>query len=277
MIIRTALPTPQLYRAAAPAATDTATEADCPQCCQDQLQIGVEEKPTSAKEKLIRAMVRQAPDSESVCAVVEALSAYPEEALQRVYDYGTRLEVYDFDNGDIVPDYLPTLAHPNTLGAYNTEANILGLDKDNLAPFVLLHEFAHALDASMGDISETPEWQNAHRFAEATNRVVRDYAKFDSSEYLAENTAAFLIADDSLYPLIERGLEEDLGTEGLSEREYMRMNQNFCNGRLRSIDPDGYRLVDSFIEAVDERAPTTPKPAMNMEEWLVWKEENGIP
>lgn len=252
-----------------------APESECVPCCGDQIQIGSEEKATSAKEKLIRSMIRQAPDQDSICSVVEALSAYPEEVLQRVADYGTKLEVYDFKNGDEVPDYLPTLAHPNTLGAYNTEANILGLDKSNLAPFVLLHEFAHALDASMGNVSETPEWKGAHRFAEATNRVVRPYAKFDSSEYLAENTAAYLIADDSLYPLIERGLEEDLGTEGLSEREYMQMNQNFCNGRLHRIDPDGYNLVDSFIDSVDELPPPTPKPAMTMDQWLVWKKENG--
>ncbi|MCA9790977.1 MAG: hypothetical protein KC910_04250 [Candidatus Eremiobacteraeota bacterium] len=235
------------------------------------LQIG-QERPGPDKEKLIREMVRSAPDEECVQDVVEALSAYPVEALERVHDYGTRVEVYDFDHGDQVPDYLPTLANPNTLGAYNTQANVLGLDRDNLAPFVLLHEFAHALDASLGDLSETPEWKGAHRFAEATDRVVRPYAKHDSAEYLAENTAAFLIADDSLFPLIERGLEEHLGTEGLSEREYMQMNQNFCNGRLKSIDPDGHRLVGQMLEAADDVPALPSRPAMTAEQWHLWQQ-----
>lgn len=238
------------------------------------MEIG-KEKVTPEKERLIRDMVRQSPDCESVCDVVEALSAYPVEALQRVHDYGTKLEVYDFDKGDHVPDYLPTLAHPNTVGAYNTKANVLGMDRDNLAPIVLLHEFAHALDASMGNVSETPEWRGAHKFAEATGQVVRPYAKFDSSEYLAENTMAYLINDDSLFPLIEKGLEEELATDGMTDREYMQMNQNLCNGRLHRIDPDGYRLVDDFLDAVDELPPPTPQPAMTEAEWLVWKKENA--
>ncbi|MGE0491730.1 MAG: hypothetical protein AB7S38_21135 [Vulcanimicrobiota bacterium] len=238
-----------------------------------QLQIG-REKPAPEKESLIRDMVRSAPDQDCVEDVVEALSAYPVEALRRVHDYGTKVEVYDFDQGDAVPEYLPTLANPNTLGAYNTQANVLGLDRDNLAPFVLLHEFAHALDASLGDLSETPDWKGAHRFAEATNRVVRPYAKHDSAEYLAENTAAYLIADDSLLPLIERGLEEQLGTEGLTEHEYLQMNQNFCNGRLQRIDPDGHRLVEHMLEAADEMPPVPARPAMTGEQWHIWQQQH---
>ena len=44
-----------------------------------------------------------------IFSVVEALSAYPEQALERVRDYGTKLEIYDFAGGDQVPDYLPTV------------------------------------------------------------------------------------------------------------------------------------------------------------------------
>lgn len=226
------------------------------------------DKPTGQKEAVIRAMIRQAPDEESRLLVVEALSAYPLEALQRVQAYGTRIEIYDFEGGEPVPDYLPTLANPNVLGAYNTEANVLGADKDSLAAFVLLHEFAHALDASLGNVSEAPEWKNAQALAKATDQVVREYAKFDASEYLAENTAAYLVADEALYDLITEGLEKDLGTEGLSERQYMQMYQNFCQGRLQRLDPEGYALVDDMLrKQVLEKPAVEPKPAMNAEEW----------
>lgn len=262
---------PTLYRACAPT---PAAPTTAPPEQQDtvSLSAGIDaignDRPTAAKEEVIRAMIRKAPDEESRLLVIEALSAYPLEALQRVQAYGTRLEVYDFEAGEPVPDYLPTLANPKVLGAYNTEANVLGADKGSLAAFVLLHEFAHALDASLGEVSEAPEWKNAQTLAKATDQVVREYATFNSSEYLAENTAAYLVADEALYGLIEEGLENELGTEGLTERQYMQMYQNFCQGRLQRLDPEGYALVDDMLRRqVIEKPAVEPKPAMNAEEW----------
>lgn len=255
---------------AAPEASKPESEANC---CKDLVTIG-EEKPSSEKDALIRSMVRQAPNPEIVCSVVEALSAYPLEALQRVHDFGTKLEIYDFAGGDQVPDYLPTLANPNSLGAYNTVANVLGVDKSDLAPFVLLHEFAHALDASMGNVSELPEWKGAHKLAQFTDRVVRPYAKHDPSEYLAENTAAFLISDDALYPMIENGFAKGLGTNNLDEREYWQENQNFCKGRLERIDPDGFRMVGDLFAGLGALPAPAAKPAMNPQEWAAWKAVN---
>ncbi len=244
-----------------------------PECCGDIATIG-EEKPSDEKSALIRGMIRQAPDSETACAVVEALSAYPLEALQRVADYGTKLEIYDFAGGDTVPDYLPTLAQANSLGAYNTVANILGVDKSDLAPFVLLHEFAHALDASLGNVSELPDWKGAHKLGQFTDRVVRPYAKHDSSEYLAENTAAFLISDEALYPMIEEGFAKGLGTNGMDERSYWQENQNFCKGRLERVDSEGYRLVGDLFGNLAEMAAVDAKPAMTPAEWTAWKAAN---
>lgn len=248
--------------------TEAAPVADEPKaaCCGDLVSIG-EESPSQEKEALIRSMVRQAPDAETVCSVVEALSAYPLEALQRVHDYGTKLEIYDFAGGDQVPDYLPTLAQPNSLGAYNTKANILGVDKSDLAPFVLLHEFAHALDASLGNVSELPEWKGAHKLGQFTNQVVRSYAKHDSSEYLAENTAAFLISDEALYPMLEDGFAKGLGVNDLDERAYWQENQNFCKGRLERIDSEGYRLVGELFSTLADQPAPTPSPAMSAQEW----------
>ncbi|MCE7874744.1 hypothetical protein DYH09_30860 [bacterium CPR1] len=221
---------------------------------------------TPEKEEAIRSMIRRAPDEFSRERVVEALAAYPLEALVRVQAYGTRIEVYDLAGGDAVPSYLPTLSNPDTLGAYNTKANVLGFDRSNLTPFAVLHEFAHALDMSMGEPSRTPEWRGAHALAANTNQAVRDYAKQDPSEYLAESVAAYLIPDQALVPLIERGLAEERGLGGLDERQYWQMHQNFCRGRLERVDGEGYRLVRELL-GQDEVPAVAPLPAMSEAQW----------
>lgn len=232
--------------------------------------IGSREKYTSEKEQVILSMIRRVPDSEALTDVVEALSAYPKEALERVRDFGTRVEVYDHDGGEAFPNYMPTLAHPQVVGAYNTVANVLGIEDDNLSPFVLLHEFAHALDASMGNVSAQPEWKGGHKVASSTNQVIRDYARHDSSEYLAENTTAFLIADEALHPLVEKGLSEQIATEGLSQREYLQMHQNYSTGRLERVDSIGYQLVDQFLASIADAPPPTPLPAMDETQFGQW-------
>lgn len=245
-------------------------KSECNTCQHEDLAVIGKEKPSAEKEAIIRSMVREAPDCEAICDVVEALSAYPQDALERVRDFGTKLEIYDDENGDEFPNYMPTLAHPQVVGAYNTVANVLGVEEDNLSPFVLLHEFAHALDASMGDVSEQPHWIGGHKLASSTNQVIRDYAKHDPSEYLAENTSAYLVADEALYDLVGKGLEEGLATEGLSEREYMRMHQNFCNGRLQRVDSRGYELVENLLDSVDDLPAPTPKKAMDETQFAEW-------
>lgn len=226
------------------------------------MDIG-KESYTPEKEQIIRSMMRRAPDEEAVCDVVEALSAYPEAALKRVAEFGTKLEIYDEDGGDKFPNYMPTLPDPRVVGAYNTVANVLGMEDDDLSPFVLLHEFAHALDASMGEVSEQGEWKGAHRVAKATNQAVRDYATYDPSEYLAENTLAYLVSDQALYPLVEKGFAEGLASEGMTEREYLRMHQNYSNVRLQQVDPTGYQLVDRMFQNLNQLPPPQPKEAMD--------------
>lgn len=236
------------------------------------IEIG-KEKYTPEKDKIIRSMLRQAPDEEAICDVVEALSAYPEAALKRVAEYGTKLEVYDEDAGDKFPNYMPTLPDPRVVGAYNTAANVLGMEDDDLSPFVLIHEFAHALDASMGDVSEQGEWKGAHRVAKATNQAIRDYATYNSSEYLAENTTAYLVSDEALYPLVERGLEEELAMEGMSVREYMQMHQNYSNGRLQQVDPMGFQVVDKMFKSLEQLPPPQVKSAMNETEFQAFLDQ----
>jgi hypothetical protein len=148
------------------------------------------------------------------------------------------------------------------------------VDKSDLAPFVLLHEFAHALDASLGNVSELPDWKGAHKLGQFTDRVVRPYAKHDSSEYLAENTAAFLISDDALYPMIEEGFAKGLGTNGMDERSYWQENQNFCKGRLERVDSEGFRLVGDLFGNLATLPAADAKPAMTSTEWDAWKAAN---
>lgn len=234
----------------------------------DQLMILGEEKPSEEKSKLIRSMIRQAPDCEAVEEIVETLSAYPQEALERVADYGTKLEVYDADTE--VPNYMPTLTQRLVVGAYNTAANVLGAMSHNLSPFVLLHEFAHALDASLGDISEETQWTGGHKVACATDQVVRDYAKLNPSEYFAENTSAYLVSSDANYELVSEGLEKGVALNGMNEREYIRTHQNYSKNRLERQDPNGFRLVEEMFETIEELPEVEPKPAMDEAEFAAW-------
>ncbi|MFA5509099.1 MAG: hypothetical protein WC423_26990, partial [Vulcanimicrobiota bacterium] len=261
----------QLTHRSSPTSTrPVSTECGCQP--QDMMEIG-KEKYTPEKDKIIRSMLRRAPDEEAVCDVVEALSVYPESALKRVAEFGTRLEVYDEDSGDQFPNYMPTLPDPRVVGAYNTVANVLGMEDDDLSPFVLIHEFAHALDASMGEVSEQGEWKGAHRIAKATKQAVRDYATFDSSEYLAENTTAYLVADEALHPLVEKGLQEEIAMEGMSVREYIQMHQNYSNSRLQQVDPTGYEMVDKMFKNLEQLPPPQVKKAMDEAEFQVFLDQ----
>lgn len=222
---------------------------------------------------MIKSMIRRAPNCESVEDIVETLSAYPLEALERVADYGTKLEVYDGQAGEEIPNYMPTLTQKMVVGAYNTAANVLGAMSHNLSPFVILHEFAHALDASLGEVSEESNWKGGHKLARNTNQVVRDYAKMNPSEYFAENTSAYLVSSDANYQLVSEGLEKGVALNGMSEREYIRTHQNYSKNRLQSVDPNGFHLVEEMFESIDSRPMMKSKPAMNEEQFARWLEE----
>ena len=228
------------------------------------------EKPSAEKEEIIRSLIRTAPNDETIYDVVEALSAYPTEALKRVKDYGTRVEVYEPDengDGEEFPNYMPTLSHPLINGAYNTKANVLGVEGDNVSPFLLLHEFAHALDASLGNLSDNPQWKGAHNLACNTNQVVRDYAKQDPSEYFAENTSAYLVSDDALFPMIEEGLERGLVLNGQDERKYMQTYQNFCHGRVERVDSQAFQMVDDLFKNLEQLPAAAASPALSEAEY----------
>lgn len=218
------------------------------------------------KQSVLREMVRRSPDAGVTEKVVDALCAYPLEAIRAVSAYGTRIELYDFDAGDPIPSYLPSLGQPGVVGAFNTKANVLGFDRKNADTFTVLHEFAHALDGALNEPSMSPEWRGAHTVAKNTNCIVRDYAKVDVGEYLAESTTAYLVSDANLPSLVDQGLQN--GALGLSDRAYMQMCQNLSNGRLHTVDRDGWALVDTLLhERVESGPRREPRPAMTESEW----------
>ncbi len=92
--------------------------------------------------------------------------------------------------------------------------------------------------------------------------MVRDYAKQDPSEYFAENTSAFLVSDDALFPMIEEGLEKGLVINGMDERKYMQTYQNFCNGRVERTDSQAFQMVDALFATLDQLPAAVPSPAM---------------
>jgi len=267
-----AAPPPTPARAPGASAAHGAAE-DAAQVFLDAFEPSAPAAPVTAadpdraeKASLIRGMVRQSPDERVTDAVIDKLCAYPLDAIRAVSDYGTRIEMYDFDAGDPVPSYLPTLGDPSVVGAYNTKANVLGFDRKNADTFTVLHEFAHALDAALCEPSASPEWRGAHTLAKHTNQIVRDYAKSDPAEYLAENTAAYLVPDANLPALVDQGIAN--GALGLSDREYMQMCQNLSNGRLSTVDHEGWTLVDNLLhKRVQEGPHAEPRPAMTTAEW----------
>lgn len=220
----------------------------------------------AAKESVIRGMIRKSPDEHVTARVVDDLCAYSLLALRTVSDYGTKIEVYDFQAGDAVPEYLPTLGRPGYVGAYNTKANVLGFDRHNADTFTVLHEFMHALDEALDTPSRSPDWRGACQLASNTNRTVRNYAKWEPAEYMAESGTAYVIADANLPGLVDRGVRE--GALGLGDREYMQMCQNYSNERLRTIDPDGWKMVDDLLHGQLATAPRrAPRPAMTEPQW----------
>ncbi|CAN0509869.1 unnamed protein product, partial [Phaeothamnion confervicola] len=67
-----------------------------------------------------------------------------------------------------------------------------------ITPLVLLHEFSHALDRSLGDVSERDDWKRATQKSLESRACIRPYATRNSAEYFADNLAAHLIPDDKL-------------------------------------------------------------------------------
>ena len=198
---------------------------------------------------------------------IDALQPMPLKAVQIVHDYGTRLEFYDFDGGDHVPEYLPTLGNPNTLGAYNTKANVLGIEQRNISKFTLLHEFTHAPGTRPSATRATApsgrargSWPAPPIARFATTRARTRPSTWRSppprGSSLTRNCRTWWTRGSQRAPWASM------------EREYLQMNQYFSHGRLERHDPDGFAMVDGFMkETIHEAGARPTLPAMTEAEW----------
>ena len=219
-----------------------------------------------AGENLIYDMIRVAPNEEARRAVVDALSLMPTEALARVSQYGTRIEVYDRTQADL-PLYAKHLQKPNLSGAYSPTANVIFFDQHNITPLVLLHEFFHALDRAVGDPSQSQDWQKACEQSRATRVCIRPYATHNSAEYFADNLAAHTIPDDKLPSLMGRDWKLGINTEGLGKDVFVKNHMNYSQGRQAKADPQAYAMAADFLSRLPSLGASAPRPALTPAEY----------
>ncbi len=198
------------------------------------------ETEAARKQRLARELVRSAPTPALAARVSETLQAYPLRALEIVHGYGTRFEIFAVERADQLPEYMSILAEESILGAYNTQQNVIGMLAHNVNPFTILHEFGHALDHAMGDRSQSDDWQEAYHRARAQNCAVRQNARANEKEYLADNVAAWLIPDRSLPPMVAQGQRQN-GLIALDRQDY-------SHDRLHQKDPRGYDLAEQLLQ-----------------------------
>ncbi len=227
----------------------------------DRVQLTtVSEK--SASHEVLASMIRRAPNQAVRDEVIEALNYFPEEALRRIADFGTRIEIFD-PAQDSLPLYAHNLSKAHVAGCYSPRANVLAVPTQNISPLVLLHEMAHALDLSLGEVSLDPKWQGAHAVACATRQVVRPYATKNVGEYFAENVAAHLVPDDQLKGMLLKALPK----AGVEPAYYIKNHQNYSRGRLAQIDREGSRLAQEVFQSLSQQPAPQPRPALSETEY----------
>jgi hypothetical protein len=210
----------------------------------------------------VTAMIRRSCGAQSIQAVQEALRHFPMEALQRIADYGTRIEIFDLSRDDL-PLYAHNLSKPNVAGCYSPRANVLCIPSHNISPLVLLHEMAHALDLSLGEVSAGAEWQQAHAQACATRQLVRPYASKNVGEYFAENVAAHLIPDSQLKGMLLAALPN----AGVEPAAFVKNHQNYSRGRLALADRLGSERAEQLFRNLAEQPPPRVRPALDEDQY----------
>lgn len=227
----------------------------------DQVQLTTPPS-KAASHEILASIIRRAPNQQVRDEVIQALSYFPEGALRRIADFGTRIEVFD-PGKESLPLYAHNLSKPNVAGCYSPRANILAVPTQNISPLVLLHEMAHALDLSLGEVSLDPKWQGAHAMACATRQVVRPYATKNVGEYFAENVAAHLVPDGELKGMLVKSLPK----AGVEPAYYINNHQNYSRGRLAQIDGEGSRLAQEVLQSLHQQPAPKPRPALSEAEY----------
>lgn len=219
------------------------------------------------KCELIDSMIRTVPSAAQRLQVQAALQCMPTEALARIAQYGTALEVYD-KNAPALPLYAQHLKKPHCDGAYSPTANVVFVDQNNITPLVLLHELSHALDMALGEVSKNPEWVTGCAQARASRACIRPYATHNSAEYLADNLAAHLIPDAQLPAMLGARLQQQ---PQLDKSELVRAHLNYCRGRQRQADPVAFQLCANMLAALPQMPEAPARPALTPQEYLLAK------
>lgn len=221
----------------------------------------------ATKCALIDSMIRTVPDQGCRVQLQQALQAMPSEALARIAEYGTVLEVYD-KNAAGLPLYAQHLRKPHLDGAYSPTANVVFVDQHNITPLVLLHEVSHALDMALGEPSKNSAWVEGCAQARATRMCIRPYATHNSAEYFADNLAAHLIGDSQLPGMLKARLQQQ---PQLDKSELVKAHLNYCHGRQLQADSTAHRLCAELLQAMPGLPQAAARPALSPEAYLAVK------
>ena len=216
---------------------------------------------------LVESMIRTVPNEGCRLELQQALQAMPSEALARIAEYGTVLEVYDKNAADL-PLYAQHLRKPHLVGAYSPTANVVFVDQHNITPLVLLHEVSHALDMALGEPSKGSGWVEGCPQPRPSRACIRPYATHNSAEYFADNLAAHLIGDAQLPSMLKTRLQQQ---PQLDKTELVKAHVNYCNGRQRLADSTAYGLCADLLQAMPSLPQAAPRPALGAEEYLAVK------
>jgi hypothetical protein len=184
-------------------------------------------------------------DAPTRAAAIQLLSRYPLGAIERVHGFGTRVEFYG--PGETLRPEMAELDRPGYLGGYNPQINVIGIKLENVNTFTVLHEFAHALDAALDHPSRSDAWVGGCERARASDRAIRENARKNPEEYLADDVAAWLIPDDWL-PALVHGAQR-------ATPDAARDRQDYSHGRLERKDPEGFLLAGALLSSVGRNGP----------------------
>ena len=222
--------------------------------------------PQAQKTKLITSMIRVSPHDESTEKLTQALSALPQEALERISQYGTKFEVYDKHSADL-PLYARHLQKENLAGAYSPTANVVFVDQKNITGRILVHESLHALDASLGQPSSQKPWTVARDIARSKRQAIRPYATHNSSEYFADNLAASLFSRSEMEQLVHDDFTKGVGMAGLSQEQLQQTHSAYHREGQEKADPIASKLCQKFWKVLPRYPSAKPKPALTPQEY----------
>ena len=211
-------------------------------------------------------MIRVSPGSEETEKMVEAFSYLPMEALQRISDYGTKIEVFD-KHAEGLPLYAQRLTKANLAGAYSPTANVVFVDKDNITPRIIVHEAMHALDMALGEPSKQKPWTVARDIARSKRQFIRPYASHNSHEYFADNLAASLFSKEQMIGILATDFKEENGTKGLTKEHLIKDHLHYNKEAQKKADPIAGALVEKFWKVLPKYPRAAPKPALSPQEY----------